>query len=174
MLFGGLSVHAQKKLSEVQLDNSLLEPVAASALSSVTDSHVQKNDKFKGFYEIVGLKSNEDNRVFKFKGTDEIVQVTSLRNRELWDDWDKAMAGYVATLTGGEGTSREKYVEQYNTDKHKCVIFFVKNNAHGVSNFTLYRDIKKNVVLLINYISDQSDDVKVKNLKKIVEELKIE
>ncbi|MBD1433249.1 hypothetical protein H8B06_10455 [Sphingobacterium sp. DN00404] len=114
------------------------------------------------------------NRIYQFQETGEIIRISNHRNPELRDHWDQSVLGYIEMFTGGEhGLDWEEYVEYVNGKTYRAVIFFNKHNVN-VANYILYQDKQKKIDLFITYLSDLPDDVKIRNMKKIITGIKFE
>ncbi|WP_257669169.1 hypothetical protein [Parapedobacter tibetensis] len=165
----------QKTLSEVNLKNEQLEEISSS---SIPDIQAYQREKFKnprgGFFTAVELGLGEHSKIYKLKGSDDLIQITPRLNKELVANWDKAVLGYVETLTPVSHNNFERYTEHINNQNSKAIIFFIKDYKLTNSNFILYKNTDKKIALLITYISNSPDDVKIDNMRKIVNDLKIE
>ncbi|RRN76592.1 hypothetical protein EIM50_23900, partial [Pseudoxanthomonas sp. SGD-10] len=139
----------QKMLSEVNLKNTQLEEIDPA---SIPDIEAYQREKFKnprGRFTSTTIRSGGFSKLYKFKGSDDLIIIAPRLDKELIENWDKAILGYLETYMI---TSDDGYVEHINIGNAKAVIFFIKNYRRGNNNYILYQNIKKGITLYLLYI----------------------
>ena len=160
-------------LNEVKLRNTQLEEIDPS---SIPDIEAYQREKFKNprgrfTSKIMELKSNEYNKAYKLKGGEDLIQITSLLNKGIIENWDKSVGGYIETFVP---KGDDSYTEYINLKESKAVIFFTKNYKSGNANYILYQNTRQNVTFFITYISNSPDSVKINNMHNIIKEMRFE
>lgn len=165
------TMQGQKQTNQIKLKDIKFEEVGKSSLKELQDLNEAKMRKSKKPFTPIKLKIDENNKVFKFAGTSDVFQITLLQNNALINDWDKNYLSFIETFTPIETGQQERYVEKVNAQKYKAVIFFTKNQNLGLSSFILYKSLVDNTVYFITYISDSTDDIKIRNMKRTIASL---
>src|SRR5690606_11811764 len=102
---------------------------------------------------------------------EDLIQITSLLNKGIIENWDKSVGGYIETFVP---KGDDSYTEYINLKESKAVIFFTKNYKSGNANYILYQNTRQNVTFFITYISNSPDSVKINNMHNIIKEMRFE
>ena len=159
-------------LSEVNLKNTQLEEIDPS---SIPDIEAYQREKFKnprGRFTSTTIKSGGFSKLYKFKGSDDLIIIAPRLDKELIENWNKAILGYLETYM--ITSSDDGYIEHINIGNAKAVIFFIKNYRRGNKNYILYQNTKQKVTFFIIYISNSPDSVKINNMRNIIKEMRFE
>ncbi|HEY1055099.1 MAG TPA: hypothetical protein VGE24_08195 [Emticicia sp.] len=137
--------------------------------ASISDLHNYQKEKFKNpkVAHVAELKPTQYGKIYKLKNSDDLIQITPRLDKELLENWDKAILGYIETFTVG-ARDDEKFIEHINNQNSKAVIFFVRNYKLSNANFILYKNIGAKITLFITYISNSPDEIKIANMRKII------
>ena len=165
---------SQTMLTDIKFKNLYLEKVDISKISDIKAYQKEKFKNPKGKFTNLTLVSNEKSQTYKLKGTDDLLQITSVYNNEALEKWDKTVAASIETFTMVYEKGIERYTEHINTKNYKSVIFFIKDYKLGNKNYILYKNTDKNIGFFITYISNSPDSVKIDNMRKIIKAMKFE
>ncbi len=163
---------AQQAINKVYLKGNQFKEVRKSTLKEIQDYRVNKIKKSKKQLASVKFKIDENNKLFKLVGTDDVIQISQLQNPSLINDWEKSTLSYIETFTPIDVVGQERYIERVNTKNYISVIFFEKTKRYGDFNFILYKSTIDNSVYFITYLSDSASERKIKNMKQIITSLK--
>jgi len=161
----------QKMLNEVKVQNLVLEEISPSSIPDVKIYQKQKFKSPKGQLAEIDFRSHKYSKLYKLKGSDDLVEMTPNLDKRLFEDWDKTVGGYIETFTVSAPAS-ERYTEHLKGQGYKAVIFFVKDYKLGNINTILYQNLDAKITLFITYISNSPDNVKIGTMRKIVREMK--
>src|SRR5690606_6019936 len=174
LLFSISGCFGQKKLSQVNLSSNLLEEIDPTSIPDIKAYHTEKFKQPKSkFKSDIKLRSNEYNRPYKLRGSDDIIMITSRLYEGAIENWDKDVKTAIEMFTPlYEGTDR--YIEYIEGSGFRSAIFFTKDYKLGNTNYISYINKKIGIVLWITYISNSSDEVKIDNMRRIINNLRIE
>lgn len=167
--------YGQKTLNEYTIESTLLEEIDPS---SIADIEAYQKAKFEtprgGNFTTAKLVSSKHARVYRLKGSDDLLQVSQRLDKELLNNWGKAILWYSGFLTPTESSEYTRYEERLDKEGYKAYIFFTENYKLTNSNFILYQHKRTGLTLLITYISNSPDDAKIATMRAIVNDLKVE
>lgn len=162
----------QKTLNEVRMTSKLLEEVPRTNLS-VVQASVDSKKKTAGLPATSKLVSNERTKIYHLKGGEDVVRMISLTHRESLNNWEKELGTFIEMYAPEEG-GMERYVENIKGDDFEAVSFFTKSNFRGKDSYALYRNKGKGIALFIVYMTNASDNIRIANMRDIINDLKIE
>ena len=171
-----LSANAQGLFEQLNLNTAYFEEVPPSSYEELMQEQKAKGEKFIRHFNIGGrlIPDNKNQRVYRLRETGEVININNSGNQELRDNWDKEVLGYIAMFAGSDhGLDGGEYVEHVNGANYRAVIFFRKHNV-GITNYLLYNDEQTNTYLFIIYTSDLPDDVKIRNMKRLITSIKFD
>ena len=163
---------AQRMLNEVRLTNSLLEEISPSSIPDAKAYQKQKFKAPKGRLSQVDFKSHKNSKLYKLKNSDDLIEISPMLYKGLFENWDKTVPEYIGTLTP-LSPGHERYTENVAGKDFKATIFFVKDYKLTNKNYILYNNMGANIVLFIKYISNSPDNEKIETMRKIVKGMKV-
>lgn len=165
------TLYAQKRLSEVTIRNPYFEQIDIKELLDF-DKYQEENFKnSRSTKTKLFVRENSPNaQYFRFKGTKDIIIISAILNDEAIKNWkeEEVKVGIATRNILGDS-----YIENLDFNNAKGTIqMFDEYLVHN--NYLYYQNSKVNITLDITYISNESNENRLKNMRLILTELKVE
>jgi len=161
----------QKMLNEVRLTNPLLEEISPSSIPDAKAYHKEKFKTFKGNIINKDFKLSINSKLYKLKGSDDLIEISPKQDRQLIENWDRTVPAIIETFTP-LSSGMERYTENLTGQGYKATFFFVKDYKSTNWNHIIYNNVNAGITLVILYISNSPDNVKIETMRNIVKGMK--
>lgn len=115
------------------------------------------------------MEGNPNVQHYRFKGTKDIIRISAVLNNESIKNWEKSVKNRIEGFNAGE----EIYTENLDLTNAKGTIQMF-DEYYIPNNYLYYQNKKAGVSLQIIYMSNESNENRLKNMRLILKELKTE
>lgn len=164
------TISAQKRLAEITISNPYFEEIDIKELFDF-DKYQEENFKnsrsIKTKFRI--LENNPNIQYFRIKGTKDIISIFSIADIDRINAWEEE----VKISIGTKNVIGDSYIENLDLKNAKGIIqMFDEYTAHN--NYLYYQNKKEGVTFYIIYMSNEGNENRLKNMRLILKELKVE
>ena len=168
MMIGTVTL-AQKNLNEIRIIHPLLEP---APLEEIRDFQKYQERHFKNprsrFAEFT-INENTHTQYYKLKGTNDIIGIGGLLNEQTISNWEGHIRTHSAMFSGGQPYS----VEYVDLEEGRGAMLVVKDPVN-IADWFYYQNKNQGVTLSLRYISNNTFEQRLENMRRILRELKVE
>lgn len=164
------TLYAQKTFAEITISNPYFEEID---IKEILDFDKYQDENFKNSRSIKTkfriIENNPNIQYYRFKGTKDIISIFSVPNTDRNTVWEEEVKIGISTYN----VIGDSYIENLDLKDAKGVIqMFDESISHR--NYIYYQNKKEGVTLFIRYISNENNENRMKNMRLILKELKVE